>query len=152
MTLSLISRISQHMPFLITYVISSFLRSLAWSLGLGLGIEASPRNFFSSKFSKEFTGSFWRKKYRSTEGISESWQDSCIWRCTSVSNMSFGLKTQLKFLTGIVHKINNVYKAISQLFCTFILSEKWEIITHGDSFKILTFWQISNYRGIYRVQ
>jgi hypothetical protein len=46
----------------ITYVISSFLRSLAWSLGLGLGIEASPGNFFSSKFSRVFTGSFWKNK------------------------------------------------------------------------------------------
>ena len=45
---------------------SSFLRSLVWSLGLGLGMEASPENFFSSKFSRELTGSF-RKKKKNTE-------------------------------------------------------------------------------------
>lgn len=41
-----------------THVMSSFLRSLEWSLGFGLGMETSPGYFFSSGFSSEFTGSF----------------------------------------------------------------------------------------------
>lgn len=46
------------MAFFVTHVMSSFLRSLEWSLGLGLGMEISPGYFFSSIFSGELTGSF----------------------------------------------------------------------------------------------
>lgn len=46
-------------------------------------MEASPGNFFSSKLSRELTGSFWkkkkkRKKYRSPEGIRELGEDNGI--------------------------------------------------------------------------
>lgn len=33
-----------------------------WSLGLGLGMEASPENFFSSKFSRAHWVFLWKKK------------------------------------------------------------------------------------------
>lgn len=47
----------------LTHVMSSFLRSLEWSLGLGLGMETSPGYFFSSIFSGELTGSFWNIRW-----------------------------------------------------------------------------------------
>lgn len=83
-----------------------------WSLGLGLGMEASPGNFFSSKFSREFTGSFWRekkkikKKTEAQEALGNP-GETAVFEVLRVK-CEFWLKDLAEIPVGFVHKINKI--------------------------------------------
>lgn len=107
-------------------MINSFLRSLVCSLGFGLGIEASPANFFSSKFSRKFTGSFWKTNNspnnqtikqkqvsgeRKRQKTLRNSEKATGFETTGV-RFEFGFKTWLEYCKGFIERINIINKRI----------------------------------------
>lgn len=91
-----------------------------WSLGLGLGMEASPGNFFSSKLSRELTGSFWKKKKKekSTEAQKAlgNLGKTMVFEIIRVK-FDFWLKDLAEIPYRILHKINKVMTIRVYLDC-----------------------------------